>query len=118
MSTAQQRNEIDKQVDNFPLFIKTECNDLIDYRIEYPDEFDYHYGLPDDEFNYKSEKVCDNVCMIYLPQLLKLLKELNIDEERLQQIIKQFKQATQLEKHLGSPVGDLIEGIRQCQCNQ
>lgn len=108
----QQRQVIDEQVSRFPLFLDTEYNDLLDCRVGYPDEFEYHFDVPGAELDYKFTKTENQTCMIYFPQLVKLLKELNIDEERLQQITKQFQQAINCHS-LGSPVGDLIDGINE-----
>lgn len=92
--TKNQKKKIDRIVKNFPLFLTTVSDDLCEYVMRYPKDFVYHYDLPDKEFEYKSHLVEGQVCIVFMPKLIELLRSLNISEEKLHEIMEEFHQAT------------------------
>jgi hypothetical protein len=81
------KQRVDKRFDELPLFFNYTDTELTSIRIDLPEE-DFNYDMPEEEFDYANNMFWGSMRVINFPKLITLLRNTNIGEDKIQEIIK------------------------------
>lgn len=86
---AKMKRRVDEGFDELPLFFKYTDTELTSIRIDLPDQVNFDYDLPEEEFDYVNNKFWGSMRVINFPKLITLLRSTNIGEKKIQEMIKE-----------------------------
>lgn len=80
---------VDDGFNKAPLFFTFTDTELTSIRIDLPEQIDFNYDLPEEEFDYVNNKFWGSMRVINFPKLITLLRSTNIGEKKIQAMIKE-----------------------------
>lgn len=89
---VKMKQRVDESFDKLPMFFKYTDIELTSIRIDLPEQVNFDYDLPEEEFDYANNKFWGSMRVINFPKLITLLRSTNIGEKKIQEMIKESSQ--------------------------